>query len=304
MAKSLVLFVMSLFLFSAVSCAEAGNPPEEPAIPAVVYYFPEEPEILGTEGSEAEEPKYEESEPEESAGFPENPNTSEEYCRYYMYVYYMYVYYEHEEYSPGPRKLVALTFDDGPSNLTNRLLDILDEHGGHITLCVLGYRVVRWPEVILRAAEAGHDVIGHSWNHRDFTGLDENAIIMQILDTSAAIEAVTGFPPPPIFRAPYGALNTRVRRVARELGYSILNWSMDTLDWRDRDADIIHRTIMDGVKHGSIVLLHEVHATTIEAMERVIPELIEQGFTLVPITELLKYLYGEIEPGVEYRGVR
>jgi len=196
--------------------------------------------------------------------------------------------------------MVALTFDDGPSRYTERILDTLETYGGRVTFCVLGNRVEDWQDTIRRAVCQGHEVIGHSWNHRNFARLDADQIAAQITDTSAAIQAVTGSPPPPIFRAPYGRLNTTVRNVSQELGYAILNWSIDPRDWETRNANSIYNYIMDNVQDGSIVVLHDIRPYTSDAMERVIPDLIERGFQLVTASELLEYFYGELVPGWEY----
>lgn len=100
-------------------------------------------------------------------------------------------------------------------------------------------------------------------------------------------------------RPPGGAFNERVVNVVGEMGYALIMWSIDTWDWRDRNADIIHRRIMDNVQDGDIILSHDTHRTTALAMERVIPALIARGFDLVTVTELLQYTYGldALEPG-------
>jgi len=212
--------------------------------------------------------------------------------------------YKYEEYEPVRRPMVALTFDDGPSQYTGYILDVLELHGARATFCVLGNRVEAWADTIRRMDYHGSEVVGHSWNHRNFTNLNEEEIKRQILDTSAIIEEILGFPPPPIFRAPYGALNSRVRRVARELEYSFLNWSLDTLDWRYRDAQHLYNFIMERAKDGSIILMHDIRQPTADAMAYVIPGLIERGFELVTATELINYFEGELEPGAEFRGIR
>ena len=202
------------------------------------------------------------------------------------------------------RPMVALTFDDGPSEYTERILDALEAHNGRATFFVLGNRVERHADTIRRAALLDSQVLGHSWNHTNFARAQSDVVRSQILDTSEAIEYVLGHPTPPMFRAPYGALNTNVRRLSRELGYSIINWTLDTEDWRNRDADAIYQRIMDNVIDGTIVLMHDVYATTMDAAERAIASLIAQGFQLVTVSELIEYFEGELKPGVEYRGIR
>ncbi|MCL1863454.1 MAG: polysaccharide deacetylase family protein [Defluviitaleaceae bacterium] len=200
--------------------------------------------------------------------------------------------------------MISLTFDDGPIWLTNYLLDILDEHGGRVTFCVLGDMVENGADIVLRAFEAGHEIVGHSWDHRDMAQLSVEAIVQQILDTAAIIEYATGHAPPPIFRPPFGHFNRRIQQAAYETGHSALNWSIDPRDWRDRCEYIIHDHIMYHARDGAIVLLHDIHPTTIYAMRRTIPELIEMGFELVTATEIIDHVYGGLMPGYEFTGTR
>lgn len=203
-----------------------------------------------------------------------------------------------------PRYKIALTFDDGPSQYTNYILDILEKYNARATFFVLGYRVQSREEIVLRAAELGNEIAGHSWSHPDFTALGADSIWRQITDTNTAIENVLGKPPPPFFRPPYGLVNRRVTDIAIELGYSIVNWSIDTRDWQNRDANIIYKIIMENAADGSIVLMHDIREPTRAAVERAVPSLIEQGFELVTVSELLEHHYGGIEPGEVYVGVR
>ena len=205
---------------------------------------------------------------------------------------------------PPRRPMVALTFDDGPAVYTAMILDMLEAVGGRATFCVLGNRVHHHPDTLRRAVALGSEVVGHSWNHQDFSRLNANAITYQITRTSAAIEEVTGQPPPPIFRAPFGITNSRVINTSRDLGYSLLHWSIDPQDWAHRCPDWIYDNIMTRSIDGAIILLHDIHTTTMEAMERVIPRLVAEGFQLVTASELIAYFYGELEPGEIYQGLR
>ena len=203
---------------------------------------------------------------------------------------------------PPRRPMVALTFDDGPSIYTNRILDYLEAAGARATFCVLGSRVEFYPETILRAISLGSEVIGHSWNHPNFANLSVAAITAQIADTSAALQAITGSPPPPIIRVPFGIANARERNIARDMGYALLNWSVDPSDWSNRCADHIYEAVMRFVADGSIILLHDIYDSTVEATGRIIQRLLDDGFQLVTATELIEYFYGEIEPGRTYFG--
>ena len=203
-----------------------------------------------------------------------------------------------EPYVPRP-PIIALSFDDGPSNHTERILDVLEKHGGRATFFVLGYRVEPRRNTIIRALDMGNEIVGHTWGHPDLTQLSDADIMWELQATSEVIEAVTGYSPN-FFRPPFGRTNGNVRRISEELGYAIVNWTLDTVDWRDRNPDIIYETIMSQVEDGAVILLHDIHLTTAQAMERVIPSLVEQGFQLVTVSEVLEYVYGELEPGMIY----
>ena len=216
--------------------------------------------------------------------------------------------YEYIEADPEPEPpvnrgpMVALTFDDGPSAYTETLLDLLEYHNARATFFVLGYRVQGRRSTIIRAVDLGSEIAGHSWDHSRFTNLNEEQITQQIERTSAAIEAVTGVHTK-IYRPPFGTTNELVQRVSADLGYSIINWTVDPRDWKYRDADDIYDAIMDVVESGDIIVAHDIYASTIEAMKRVIPSLIERGYELVTVSELLEYLHGELEPGEIYGNV-
>jgi peptidoglycan/xylan/chitin deacetylase (PgdA/CDA1 family) len=201
-------------------------------------------------------------------------------------------------------KIISLTFDDGPVPLTEYLLDILYEHGAVVTFCVIGDLVEEGAETVVRAFENGHEIIGHSWDHGAFTRLSVEAISEQIYKTSAIIEYVTGYAPPPIFRVPFGHFNGRIQTAAYEMGYGVLNWAIDPEDWRYRCEEHIYQFIMEYARDGAVVLLHDIHPTTIYAMEKVIPALINRGFTFVTASELIYHVYGHFTPGYEYTGVR
>ena len=207
---------------------------------------------------------------------------------------------------PTPRRpRIALSFDDGPSRVTEIILDTLDKHGGRVTFCVIGNFVANNSEIILRAHESGHEIIGHSWNHIDMTTQSRAAISATLSNTENAIYAVTGTRSN-IFRPPFGAINSQVESVAAEMGYGIVLWSIDPQDWRpaNQDADHIYHWIINRAVDGAIVVLHDIYHTTAQAMERVIPRLIADGFELVTVSEILEYHYGAVVPGSTYRGLR
>jgi len=198
------------------------------------------------------------------------------------------------------RPMIALTFDDGPSRYTGDILDLLYKHGGRATFAVLGSRIDAHSGTLVRTVEIGSEVIGHAWSHRALSALSRAQIMEELTETSELIAYVTGTSGN-MFRPPYGAINSTVSSVAEELGYSIILWCVDTQDWRYRNADKVYGAVMRGAVDGAIILLHDIHRTTARAMERAIPGLIEKGYQLVTLSELMYHRHGELTPGKVYR---
>ncbi|MBE6008958.1 MAG: hypothetical protein E7235_07155 [Lachnospiraceae bacterium] len=202
--------------------------------------------------------------------------------------------------SVDPEKpMVALTFDDGPSKHTDRLLDIFAEYGGKGTFFVVGNILDNRAETLKRTVAEGHQLAGHSWDHRQLTKLTGDDLVNQIMATRAKIYDLTGIDTP-VIRPPYGSYNDEVKQVCKDHGVMIVNWSVDTLDWKYKDANTIYSTIMADVKDGDIILCHDLHGTTVDAMEMVIPALIEKGYQLVTVSELLDAGNREIIAGEVY----
>lgn len=199
------------------------------------------------------------------------------------------------------KPMVALTFDDGPSAHTDRLLDIFAKHSGRGTFFVVGNIIDNRKETVKRIVSDGHEIAGHSWNHRQLTNLSDQDIKDQIMSTRAKIYELTGYDAK-LMRPPYGAYNDRVRSVAKNLSVSLINWSVDTLDWKNRDAETVYKCIMKEADDGAIVLCHDLHKTTVDAMEKVIPALIDKGFQLVTVSELIRAKGEKISAGKVYFG--
>jgi len=197
------------------------------------------------------------------------------------------------------RPMVALTFDDGPSMHTIPILETLERYNSLATFFVIGELVERRPEIVIQAFEEGHEILGHSWTHRRLTTMSDAEIKNEIVKTNDVIEAITGFTPNMI-RTPFGLVNSRVQSIARETGVAIINWSVDPQDWRLRDADAIYNAIMRSVHDRAIILCHDLRAPTAEAMERVIPSLVERGYQLVTVSELMYFSGKELVPGQVY----
>ncbi|MFJ6659925.1 polysaccharide deacetylase family protein [Streptomyces sp. NPDC091377] len=179
-------------------------------------------------------------------------------------------------------KCVALTFDDGPVSDTQRLLRILKDRDVKATYYVVGKNVQANPSIVRTAAGAGHQIGNHSWDHPDLTRLSAAKIKSQLSRTDTVVKQATGKKPSTL-RAPYGAHNATVRQAA---GRPLVHWSVDTLDWRYRDAARIIRTVKAQTKPGDIVLLHDIHKTTVDAVPGIITALKDRGFHFVTVDQL------------------
>lgn len=194
------------------------------------------------------------------------------------------------------KPMLALTFDDGPSAHTDRLLDIFKTYGGKGTFFVLGNLIDGRKNTLIRISDEGHEIGNHSWDHRKMTNLTTQEITDEIMMARAKIYDVTG-KDCLIVRPPYGAWNDDVKAVGKELGVAFVNWSVDTLDWKSRDAEAVYNEIINNASDGAIILCHDLHETTVDAMETVIPKLIEDGYQLVTVSELMSFSKKPLEPG-------
>ena len=197
------------------------------------------------------------------------------------------------------KPMIALTFDDGPSAHTQRLLDIFRTYGGKGTFFVLGSTLDSRQETLRRIANEGHEIGNHSWSHSQFTDISSAEVKNEIMKTRTKIYDITGVDCT-IVRAPHGSCNDRIKAIGKELGVSFVNWTLDTLDWKSKNANAVYNELMKDVADGYIILCHDLHKTTVDAMERLIPDLIEKGYQLVTVTELLTCRGGEIIPGEIY----
>lgn len=179
-------------------------------------------------------------------------------------------------------KCVALTFDDGPVADTQRLLRILKDRNVRATFYVVGKNVQKNPSTVRTAALAGHQIGNHSWDHADLTKLSAAKVKSQLSRTDAAIKQATGKNPTTL-RAPYGAHNATVRAAAAR---PLVHWSIDTLDWKHRDPARIIRTVTTQTKPGDIVLLHDIHRTTVDAVPGIITALKSRGYHFVTVDQL------------------
>ncbi len=192
----------------------------------------------------------------------------------------------------GDKKLVAITFDDGPeSKYTPQILDILDEYNIKATFFVIGQNAEKYPDALKSIHEKGHEIGSHSWSHKYFPKLSQSAVEEEILKTQNIIEDITG-EYRPIFRPPYGALEKQGRELVSSLGYNIVNWSVDTRDWAGTSEEQMMNYVKQQLKPGGIVLMHNAgNPKSIENTIRFLPTMIEwiteQGYEFVTVSEIL-----------------
>ena len=189
---------------------------------------------------------------------------------------------------PMSRPIVALTFDDGPHpELTPQLLDILRDNGVRATFYVIGRNVTTHPDIARRIVAEGHEIANHSWSHPALTSLGASRLNQEIASTSDAIQRATGRRPTNM-RPPYGAINDRVREtILRGHGLDVIMWSCDPLDWKRPGAEVVRQRLVDGATPGGILLAHDIHPGTIEAVPGVIRDLKAKGYGFATVSQLL-----------------
>ena len=195
------------------------------------------------------------------------------------------------------RKCVALTFDDGPGPYTAEMVSILRQRNVPATFFLVGDRVRQAPDLVATLADAGLEIGNHSSHHDELTFWARHELERDLAATSRAIAAVTGHRPT-LLRPPYGSRNPTVDTVSTKLRMAEILWDVDTLDWRYPDPARIRHAAVNPARRGSIILMHDVHRTTVAAVPHIITDLQRRGFTLVTITQLLQ---GTAIPGRVYR---
>lgn len=186
----------------------------------------------------------------------------------------------------GP--FVAMTFDDGPSAaLTPKLLDLLAAHHMKATFFVVGQNAADHPEILRRAVKEGHEIANHSWSHPNLGKMGDDGVRRELQKTDDAIKAAIGVRPT-LMRPPYGSITARQKRwMHEEFGYRIILWDVDPLDWKRPGPSVVTSRILKEARPGSIILAHDIHAPTIEAMPATFDQLQAKGFKFVTVTELL-----------------
>ncbi|SPF80454.1 polysaccharide deacetylase family protein [Pseudoprimorskyibacter insulae] len=184
--------------------------------------------------------------------------------------------------------VVAMTFDDGPHpRLTPLLLDMLKARGLRATFYLIGNRVVKWPDIVKRIADEGHEIGNHSWSHPFLSKLGNDAVLSEIDRTTDAIYKVTGRPPV-TFRPPYGAFTNKQRQMLyQKRNLPTVLWSVDPQDWRKPGASTVAKRILGGSRPGAIILSHDIHTGTVNAMPGTLDGLHERGYQLGTVSQIM-----------------
>lgn len=197
-------------------------------------------------------------------------------------------------------KAIALTFDDGPSDFTEELLNGLQEYEASVTFFVIGSKAEKNPDIVERAYMEGHLIGNHTYSHIDFYKASLSDIREDINKGAEVIETITG-EKPLFLRAPYGNVNFIQ---LNQLDSFFIHWSSSTLDWFREEEEYIYKRIMKEAKDGAIILMHDTREVTVKAVLRAIPELQEQGYEFVRVDDLLSRNGDKIKMGVPYRSCK
>ncbi|MER6947132.1 polysaccharide deacetylase family protein [Nonomuraea sp. NPDC000554] len=195
-------------------------------------------------------------------------------------------------------KCVALTFDDGPGDYTDHLLDLLKARHVRATFFVVGQMVAADKKhLVRRIFRDGHELGNHSWSHPQLTAVPDGVLRRQLRFTQRLVRQLTGVRMQ-IMRPPYGSTDSRVADEARRDGLAQILWSVDTLDWQDHVPAIVARRATTA-RSGAIVLMHDIHRTTVEAVPKILDTFTKKGFTFVTVSELFNH---PLVPGRRYSG--
>lgn len=274
MKRILSLFLTFSLLLGIIGCGAqhpVKNDFQGETVTNTAPQPPEEPSV------EAEAPPPAEEEPEKPELPPEEPVEEPEEEPYVRVI--------------DPAKpMVALTFDDGPhETYTGLLLDIFEENHSLATFFEQGVFVRKYPDVVKRMAEMGCEVASHTYNHKDLSTLTRTAMLQELERADQAFIDAIGTAPY-LLRPPYGAVNSNVKNLS---GRAVITWTVDTQDWLSQDADTIVSYVQSLENlDGEVVLLHSTHQSTVDAVAVLVPWLIEQGYQLVTVSELMAYYYG------------
>lgn len=180
------------------------------------------------------------------------------------------------------KKLIAITFDDGPGEYTSSLLDILNDNKVKATFFMLGKNINTYKDTVLKAYNMGMEIGYHSYGHKSFKRQKVTEIMDEFNLSNQYLEKITGdtFH---LIRPPYGIYN---KNILNEMNSSFILWSVDTEDWRHRDVNYLVHYVLNHAKDGDIILFHDIHLTSVKAIQKLLPELYVNGYQVVTVSTL------------------
>lgn len=196
-------------------------------------------------------------------------------------------------------KYIALTFDDGPSGIhTRALLAGLAVRQTKATFFLCGYRAEQYPELTERIWQEGHEIGIHGYTHQNMVPMSRREIAAEISETKALLP---GKCPVRLLRPPGGCCSDGVNQVAGAMGLAVIGWSVDPRDWATQDTAAVGRSIVDQVRDGDIILMHDTSRSSVNAALNIVDILTERGFTFVTVSELARLRDTRLIPGANYR---
>lgn len=199
----------------------------------------------------------------------------------------------------GPsEKLVALTFDDGPSGrFTQKLLDGLQQRNAQATFFLCGYRMTQYPELTARIFREGHEIGFHGYTHKPM----KNMCVLQVREELEKAKALLPEDCEVSFlRTPGGMTGPCARNAAKQMGLSLLSWSVDPKDWATNNKAAIEKEVIDHVRDGDVILLHDMSHSSVDAALEIVDALQKQGYRFVTVSELAAARNISLQPGKEY----
>lgn len=193
-------------------------------------------------------------------------------------------------------KYIAFTFDDGPNYNSSKMVDVLSKWGMRATFFVVGNRAIKEEDILLKMTAKGMEIGNHTYSHKLLTKLSSDVIREEITRTDRVIFDITGRNVS-LVRPSYGSSNKRVRMC---IDRPIIVWDIDTLDWKYHNSKRLSDYILDNVRDGDIVLMHDIYSATVNGVDMVIPKLMDRGYRIVSVSELFSIRGMELESGKVY----
>lgn len=195
-------------------------------------------------------------------------------------------------------KYVAVTFDDGPGDYTDKLLEALKDNNSKATFFIVGNRIKNYQSQLKKEFDYGMEIGSHSFSHANLKASSKVEIENQINKTNAAVKKVTGTKPT-VFRPPYGNYN---KTVSKKVGAPMIYWTVDTMDWKYKKTKYVYKSLKKQTRSGEIILMHDIHKTTVNGFIKALPELRKQGYEFVTVSELYKLSNKKMKNGKMYYG--